>query len=225
MATQKRTPSAVEALRRRYVEDDVEAQATLREERVNARVAQLIYEARRQAGLTQAELADLVDTTQSVISRLEQADYEGHSLTMLDRIAQAIHQRVHIEFAADEPRPSEEEITIRFVFREVVRNLRRYHGLTVDQLAKKLGISRNEVLAMERDPGYRPKPLLVYKLSQFYGIPQTRLAILAGAASNVSPDIRKQASRFAAKSESFAKLTSEERQTLDEFVKFLKAGG
>ena len=37
-------------------------------------------------------------TTQSVISRLEDADYEGHSLAMLNRIAAALERRVEIRF-------------------------------------------------------------------------------------------------------------------------------
>ena len=34
--------------------------------------------------------------TQSVISRLEDADYEGHSLTMLSRIASALNQKLTV---------------------------------------------------------------------------------------------------------------------------------
>jgi hypothetical protein len=40
----------------------------------------------------------LVDTTASVICRLEDADYEGHSLAMLNRIAAALNKRVEIRF-------------------------------------------------------------------------------------------------------------------------------
>jgi hypothetical protein len=40
----------------------------------------------------------LVGTTASVICRLEDADYEGHSLAMLRRIAIALKQRVEIRF-------------------------------------------------------------------------------------------------------------------------------
>ncbi len=43
-------------------------------------------------------LARLVGTTASVICRLEDADYEGHSLSMLRRIAAALHKRVEIRF-------------------------------------------------------------------------------------------------------------------------------
>lgn len=43
---------------------------------INADVAQLIYEARIKARLTQQQLADLVGTKQPIIARLEDADYK-----------------------------------------------------------------------------------------------------------------------------------------------------
>ncbi len=52
-------------------------------------LALLVREMRESAKLTQAELAKRVGTTQSVIARLEDAEYTGHSLTMLERIASA----------------------------------------------------------------------------------------------------------------------------------------
>lgn len=57
-------------------------------------VSRLLRRLREDAGLTQAELARRVATTQSVISRLESDDYEGHSLSMLARIASALHRRI-----------------------------------------------------------------------------------------------------------------------------------
>jgi transcriptional regulator with XRE-family HTH domain len=39
-----------------------------------------------------------VGTTQSVISRLESAEYESHSLTMLQRIATALKQDLEVRF-------------------------------------------------------------------------------------------------------------------------------
>jgi ribosome-binding protein aMBF1 (putative translation factor) len=66
------------------------------EETIHAQVARMIYEARARAGLTQQQLGDLIGTKQSVIARLEDADYEGHSLTMLQRIAAALHQKLEI---------------------------------------------------------------------------------------------------------------------------------
>jgi transcriptional regulator with XRE-family HTH domain len=63
-------------------------------------VARKIYDLRMQANLTQGELAKLVGTSTSVISRLEDADYEGHSLAMLRRIAAALNKRVEIRFVS-----------------------------------------------------------------------------------------------------------------------------
>ena|SRR5687767_11487116 len=60
-------------------------------------IAQMIYDARTAAGLTQKQLADAIGTTQSVISQLENADYQGHSLTMLRRIAEALKLQLKIE--------------------------------------------------------------------------------------------------------------------------------
>jgi transcriptional regulator with XRE-family HTH domain len=92
----RKTSSAVQILHRRYVGDDVQRKASLEKERVNAEVARSIYELREKAGLSQKELADRVDTTQSVISRLEDADYDGHSLSMLSRIAKALNRQVQV---------------------------------------------------------------------------------------------------------------------------------
>ncbi len=62
-------------------------------------LALLVHEMRESAGLTQAELAKKVGTTQSVIARLEDAEYTGHSLTMLERIASAcgVALKLHAE--------------------------------------------------------------------------------------------------------------------------------
>jgi transcriptional regulator with XRE-family HTH domain len=72
--------------------------ALLEEERANAEIARKIYELRTKAGLSQRALAKLVGTTASVICRLEDADYEGHSFSMLRRIASALNRRVEIRF-------------------------------------------------------------------------------------------------------------------------------
>ena len=82
--------------------DDEELRQMIAEETVNAEVARLIYKIRKMAGLTQAELAELIGSKQPVIARLEDADYGGHSLTMLQRIAIALNQRLEINFVSAE---------------------------------------------------------------------------------------------------------------------------
>ena len=96
----KKTSSAVEIVHRRYYEGKPERIAQLEEARAEDELARQIYELREKAGLTQERLAKLVGTTPSVISRLEDSDYEGHSLTMLKRIAAAVNKRVEIRFVS-----------------------------------------------------------------------------------------------------------------------------
>ena len=219
MKKEKKKVDAVRILHRRYIGDDAERKASLQEERVNSEVAQMIYELRNEVGLTQKDLAELTGTTQSVISRLEDTDYNGHSLSMLSKIAKALNQKLKLTMT-DKGKENEK---IRFVFQEVARGLRKQKGLGIDQFVKKSGIDRGDVIAMERHPGYKASPLVIHRLSKFYDIPQKKLAVLAGAFKDLPPDIEAEASRFAAQSDSFAKLTEEERKTLDEFVKFLRS--
>ena len=94
----KATRDAVEILHRRYCEARPERLSALEEERANAAIACEISVLREKAGLTQQQLAKLVGTTASVICRLEDADYEEHSLSMLRRIAGALNRRIEIRF-------------------------------------------------------------------------------------------------------------------------------
>src|SRR6202451_1740952 len=94
----KQTDDAVEILYHRYVKDDPETLAELERIQADNDVARKIYDLRTKAGLSQRALAKLVGTTASVICRLEDADYEGHSLAMLNRIAAALDKRVEIRF-------------------------------------------------------------------------------------------------------------------------------
>jgi DNA-binding XRE family transcriptional regulator len=94
----KRANDAVEILHRRFYEGNPARIKNLEEARANEEIARKIHELRTAASLTQTQLAKLIGTTASVICRLEDADYEGHSLAMLRRIAGALNQRVEIRF-------------------------------------------------------------------------------------------------------------------------------
>ena len=80
----------------RMIGEDAELRKLVEAETVNSQVARLIYDVRTAAGLTQQQLADMIGTQQSVIARLEDSDYEGHSLSMLARIAEALSKRVEV---------------------------------------------------------------------------------------------------------------------------------
>ena len=89
------TSDAAEILDVEFGEDPEYRQA-LSDARSESQAGRAIYDARTAAGLTQKQLADLIGTNQSVISRLEDADYDRHSLAMLDRIARALNRRVEV---------------------------------------------------------------------------------------------------------------------------------
>ncbi len=59
-------------------------------------VALQIVALRQRAGLSQRELARRVKTSQQQISRLESPDYEGHSLSMLRRVARELRARIRV---------------------------------------------------------------------------------------------------------------------------------
>ena len=56
---------------------------------------------RKEAGLSQKELAQRVGTSQQQISRLESPHYEGHSLSMIRRVAEVLGARVRVEIERD----------------------------------------------------------------------------------------------------------------------------
>ena len=95
-----KTSDAIDILHRRYVRGDVRKLAELEAIRADNAVARKICDLRMKAGLSQRDLAKMVGTSASAICRLEDADYEGHSLAMLNRIAEALDRRVEIRFVA-----------------------------------------------------------------------------------------------------------------------------
>jgi transcriptional regulator with XRE-family HTH domain len=57
---------------------------------------------REKAGLSQKDLARKLHTSQQNISRLESPSYEGHSLSMLRRVAEALGVNLRVTFAPKE---------------------------------------------------------------------------------------------------------------------------
>lgn len=126
----KKIPADADALRmlETLTRNDPTMQEMLAEERSNAAVARQIYELRTAKGLTQKQLAELIGTQQPVIARLEDADYQGHSLAMLYRIGAALGCRVALAFV---PRPVKRgSKSRRAPARSVVQRTRRTRSAT-----------------------------------------------------------------------------------------------
>src|SRR5919109_1539129 len=108
MAKRKLESRALQSTYDRFIAGDDDQESFFEQALFDTEVASLVYDLRTKAGLSQRELARKVGTTASVICRLEDADYEGHSLAMLRRVAAAVDKRVEIRFlpAKRKPKPT-----------------------------------------------------------------------------------------------------------------------
>ena len=96
--TGKPKGDALQYLHDRYFGNNPKRLAMLEAERINLDIACKIYDLRTKAGLSQRALAKRIGTSAANICRLENADYQGHSLSMLRRIAAALEMRVDVRF-------------------------------------------------------------------------------------------------------------------------------
>lgn len=96
----------------KYKKDNPNIENEIKKEKSNCRAALLVFKMRKAAKLTQKELAERLNTNQSAISRLEDADYDGHTMSMLDRVAEATGRRIRIQAEATRPDQSQQFITL-----------------------------------------------------------------------------------------------------------------
>ena len=75
-------------------------------------LGQLIYDLRRDAGLSQRELAERMGTTQSVISRLEEGGGARNRIDTLARVATALGRHLVLSFPAEVPNRLEDAIQV-----------------------------------------------------------------------------------------------------------------
>lgn len=94
--------NALEIFRQR-AKKNPELQAAYNEEKKKYQIACKIRECRNRKRLTQKALAELIGTTQSVISRLENAEYTGHSLSVLRKIADVTNEPLSTFIENEEP--------------------------------------------------------------------------------------------------------------------------
>ena len=89
----RKTADALEILRR-MSGDDPGVRARVAQAVTESEIARMVYDARNAAGLTQRTLAKLVGTDATTIDDLEEADYEGNALVMLQRIGETLGLRL-----------------------------------------------------------------------------------------------------------------------------------
>lgn len=97
MTKKKTTTDAVEILHRRFVQNDPEMQEALYEVRSEHRIAKAITDLRGNLALSQKKFAELVGITASAVRDLEDADYDGNAMNMLEKIASAVKDNVELD--------------------------------------------------------------------------------------------------------------------------------
>jgi len=102
---------------------------------------------RKKSGMSQKELAKLVRTSQQQISRLESPSYEGHSLSMLRRVADVLGATVHVEIQGKKQQTPPVVAEARAIYRVKSKDVRKRSELQkfeLDFLRKeKVDIVRN----------------------------------------------------------------------------------
>ncbi len=113
------------------------------------------------------------------------------------------------------------EIPFRRALGKFIRMLRRRDGLDLETVARKAEVELAELVRIEQEETYKPRPRTVVQLARFFSVPDDELAKLAGLKVAEDPTFEHAALRFAAHSEELPKLSKTERDALNEFLAFL----
>lgn len=103
----------------------------------------------------------------------------------------------------------------------LLRQLRRRDKMPLARLATEVRVPEDELVAIEEDRSFMPKPRTIYQLALYYKLPPQALYRLSPAAPERNTTLDEAAVRFAARSDNLSKLSAEERKRLNDFIKVL----
>jgi len=109
----------------------------------------------------------------------------------------------------------------RFALQRFVGLSRRSMNLSVEKLAERADIDLSELITLETDVHHLPEPRTLYQLAQVFNVSQSKLMELSGLTQPKDVHYLEEAVRYAARSESIAKLTAEEQAALDGLISVL----
>jgi transcriptional regulator with XRE-family HTH domain len=116
---------------------------------------------------------------------------------------------------------STDVVAARVSFARFIQLARLTLKLNKEQFAVKARVPLEELVCIEEDDAYTPTLRTVHYLAQFLKVSHPKLLTLAGLARAKDAGFNDAAVRFAAKSEPIRKLTREEQDAFNEFVKVL----
>jgi DNA-binding XRE family transcriptional regulator len=116
---------------------------------------------------------------------------------------------------------TEEEFSDLHAFGALVQMLRRDRRLGVQELAAQAAIDAAEIVCIEKDPAFVPKPRTVTKIAEYFKLPVRSVVKIANVTTAHGEREKVAAVRFAANAANMMELTAEEKKALQEFVDFL----
>jgi HTH-type transcriptional regulator, competence development regulator len=150
---------------------------------------------------------------------LKRVDREGDQAVSAGLASRDPGQEQQPSSVAPAIQPAAEET--RIAFGRFVTLMRRQRALSIEKLAETAELDVGEIVSIEDDLHYMPEPRTVFRLAQTFHVSQQRLMQLAGLVSADDAHFRREAVRFAARSESVQKLTDQERAALEAFIAVL----
>ena len=111
---------------------------------------------------------------------------------------------------------------VHTAFSILMRQLRLEKNLTVEELAQRIEVEPEQLHRIERHIGFKPPPRTLQRLADWHRLPVNAVIQMAGGVKKMNRTIEDSALCFAAKSESFERLNSDEKRLLNDFVQCLR---
>ena len=112
-------------------------------------------------------------------------------------------------------------VSLRGALGRLIRMLRRRDNLPLEVVATKAEVDLAELVRIEQEEGYKPRPRTVVQLARYFAVSADELAKLAGLKIAEDPTLEDATLKFAAHSEELTKLSKAERDALNEYLTFL----
>ena len=117
--------------------------------------------------------------------------------------------------------PGDETEGTNVAFGRFIRLMRRSKNLSVEKLADDADVEVAELLNIEENATYKPSLRTVHQLATFFEVKKGNLMQVARLTVSRDSRLTNESVRFAARSETNASLSQEERQALEAFVAVL----
>ncbi len=112
-------------------------------------------------------------------------------------------------------------VSQRSAFIRLLQLARRQQSLTLEEFSNRARVPMEEMVRVEKDNHFVPTLRTIHNIALYLKIPEKKLMALAGLLLMKDASFNEAAVRFAARSETVQKLTPQEHQALEEYIRFL----